>query len=867
MNEGDHLIWITANERLSRYLHHTLKPPQSVWASPPIVSLQHWYRNIYSHCLRTLKDVPRLLTPLQSRTIWSHSLQSILAERQCSFLSPERMVDELETAFERALLWELDWRDSLVIQTPESELFQSCVEKVLGQCQKKGWLLPAQLPAYLNQSDLSNAYPPKTCLILFGFQELPPLSLRLLNKFQAYDVDWQQKIPSPKVASLYCYQAPDRVSEYIAIAEWAALRLKKGHSSIACVIPDLAQYRTLIKRIFNQVFYPDFLLESEPWDAPFNISVGESLIDQPLIQTILSILNLYPPAEPLYSHFSSLLLSPFIEASQTEALARKKLDFQLRHKVFSHFQPLRAQLDEWETTIPLFVQAYRKNPQIPPQFKQSIGDWLKWLNQLLTDWGWPGERDLTSKEFQVLAKWQQALDELLNLDLCEPFLNFTRFLTCLQYQLSQTTFQVETQVAPIQILGMLEASGAQYDAIWIANLSDNRWPNKASPSPYLPYQWQKSKAMPHSDNQREYRYSQEMMTEWGQSAETVCFSYFIFEDNIEYEPSPLLIKLERPFISIEAKTMPAYLALPPLDKRECYSELKILPIEKLAELQPDARLVDRVVQCPFQAFAYYRLGVRPYPSLETHGSPRLRGILLHKILEKIWGVLKTQATLNGLSKAERTHLIKKVSEATLKQYLSTLPQRQQRTYIELALTRIETEIMALFSLEEARPPFMIHQLEEKFSFSWKGLSFTVKLDRIDKISADHYLLIDYKSSERRLQNWFKSPLQDTQLLLYYLSLQLLDSSFGFLILPLRGKAPRFCGLGPEDVEIEGIQSFPIIQGKQGEFESWSDLLAFWQNQLDEKINTFIEGDVRIQPLNPNDCDHCGLFSLCRIHEQ
>jgi ATP-dependent helicase/nuclease subunit B len=56
---------------------------------------------------------------------------------------------------------------------------------------------------------------------------------------------------------------------------------------------------------------------------------------------------------------------------------------------------------------------------------------------------------------------------------------------------ADTLFQPESPDAPIQVLGVLESLGLEFDALWVSGLTDDVWPMRARPNPFLPPALQK----------------------------------------------------------------------------------------------------------------------------------------------------------------------------------------------------------------------------------------------------------------------------------------------------------------------------------------------------------------------------------------
>ena len=87
-----------------------------------------------------------------------------------------------------------------------------------------------------------------------------------------------------------------------------------------------------------------------------------------------------------------------------------------------------------------------------------------------------------------------------------------------------TVFQPERAEAPIQIMGVLEAAGMSFDALWVSGLTAEAWPAAARPNPYLPVRWQRQHALPRSSPERELEYARALTAQFATAAPQVVFS-------------------------------------------------------------------------------------------------------------------------------------------------------------------------------------------------------------------------------------------------------------------------------------------------------------------------------------------------------
>ena len=213
-----------------------------------------------------------------------------------------------------------------------------------------------------------------------------------------------------------------------------------------------------------------------------------------------------------------LLRSPFLGGAGTEWTKRAQLDAKLRRDGVWDVSP--ALLRDRAENCPLLERLLRKfekqRRQLFPQ--QPASEWSRDFSELLEALGWPGDRTLSSREYQVVEKWHGLLSSLATLDAALPPISFAQALSRLQEIAAALPFQVENEGAPIQIMGLLEASGLRFDHLWIMGLHDEALPAAANPNPFLPISMQREHQLPHSSAERELEFAVKLMDRLLQSS-------------------------------------------------------------------------------------------------------------------------------------------------------------------------------------------------------------------------------------------------------------------------------------------------------------------------------------------------------------
>jgi len=119
-------------------------------------------------------------------------------------------------------------------------------------------------------------------------------------------------------------------AEIEASALWARQRLlQQPQTSIAIVVPKLAQLRDTIEQVFTRVFEPQYIFPQQAQHASgFNISAGQRFESLPLVAAALQALTCNASLLDI-EDVSRLLRSPFI-GRQEELDERALLDAELR---------------------------------------------------------------------------------------------------------------------------------------------------------------------------------------------------------------------------------------------------------------------------------------------------------------------------------------------------------------------------------------------------------------------------------------------------------------------------------------------------------------------------------------------------------
>jgi probable DNA repair protein len=492
-------------------------------------------------------------------------------------------------------------------------------------------------------------------------------------------------------------------------------------------------------------------------------------------------------------------------------------------------------------------------------------EWAELIPLILQSAGWPGARPLSSVEFQALRQWQQTVESCASLGFDSRRLRWREFLSALARALDETLFVPESRGAPIQIAGPAESAGLTADAIWFMGASESTWPSSAATHPLLPPEVQREAAMPHATSQLDWELARAISLRLLRSAPRVCFSYARQSEDVESSFSRLIMNVAGAPQDLHAELKPPAqpdpLTIPFADT----SQIPFPP----GKVEGGTAVLTYQSQCPFKAFATSRLAAQSWEPAEPGLTAAQRGQLLHAVLHAIWAGpphgIRSFQDLQNLK--ERSSFVAATIDRVLPEALRlSLRNRMPRRYLELEAKRLTRLLTEWLDYESTRIDFTVFETEAKHTIALAGLTFDLRLDRIDRLNDDSLLVIDYKTGQVATKSWELPRPDDVQLPLYA-GFALDDDEVigGLVFAKVRSNDQSFAGhVGDaKSMLLPNLTNSSALVKNRFEAE----MLIDWKRNIDQLAQDFLAGHAEADPRDyPKTCEHCGLEALCRITE-
>jgi hypothetical protein len=550
------------------------------------------------------------------------------------------------------------------------------------------------------------------------------------------------------------------------------------------------------------------------------------------------------------------------------------------------------------------------------QGSASPRDWSERFKAAIEVFNWPGERARGSNEQQTVVRFYELLDEFGQLASAARSITRDNAIQWFSELANRTAFRPADDDAVITISSVLAASVVRYDAIWVAGLHAEAFPQPVQPDPFIPLTAQLAAGVPAASASGRLAEARALMSSWREGADELVLSAPARSEDLELLPSPLLAEwmsgehaaalldrvpsIDRPGSpnsaqprGSDAKHAPSRapiastgsIWLPVRIHRDGMLETfddpigPAWPIEH--PLPSGTRSLELQNQCPFRAYAELRLGSTPLDAPEPGIAADLRGQLLHAALHKLWMRLRDSQGLAALSEASLDATIHRCVEEAADETVRRLPSQQPRATapndaqgdlfgepprspaLSRECRRATRLIRALCAVERERAPFRVESTELDSKLTLMGAELRIRIDRVDALQSGGRAILDYKSGRRTTADWYGERPSHPQLLAYLAALG--DDVVAMATVNVTAREVRFDGIA------NSAELLPKVKGVEGPFgmdplDAWPTRRQEWLSRVEHLAADFIAGRAVVDP-KPGACDYCHVASICRIADR
>ncbi len=851
-------VVLTPNQRLTHTLQHELEKHyadrgRKAFAPPLLLSFSQFIRTLWKAYI--FISPKKLLSKNEEAWLWRHIINNSHISKE--LLNTQQTASLVQSAWHNLTQWDFRLENIHDYLGDNENLiyFYTWAQHFINTCSQRDFIDESSaLLAYANNTSFIENLPYQR-FYFYHFIDTTPLQEKFIYTLrQSKDVVILNQNAINR--SLQRLEIDSASEELLTMAQWAQdIYIKNPKARIGCVIPALHEKRDEAERIFKKIFNPQH--------PPIDISAGYLLSDFVVIQHMLLLIQLQEEYFD-YELFSTYLRSAYFNNSESEINSRCILDAALRElctkttslKKIDYALSSLNNLTEKKILTASHINCFSLPAITATSESKKLNQWCQQWLDFIKQLGWPGQRNLNSTEYQVVQRFITLLNDLDEFDSLQTSWTWREFSSLLKIQCQQTVFQTQTEKTSIQLLGLLEASGMTFDALWITGLDDKTWPSTASPNPFLPYILQKKHQFPHASAEREYLFCKELLEQLIQASPEVILSHAKHDNDKERRPSPLIshISAETPTCAWSASTqMPK-----PNPTIEILMDNTAPAVNQNEQIRGGTSIVQEQALCPFKAFAHIRLHAKAMPELTDTPNALMRGNKVHRSLELLWKKIKNSTRLCQLSDTELKQHIEHA--VTIAHDESPYP---DPFFTSLEKIRLNKVLHQWMTLEKKRETFSVIATEEAREYQYKNITLRMRVDRIDETEDGNHVIIDYKTGSPNIQHWLGSRIKEPQLPLYCISHPTTVNTL--LFAQIRWNDFSIKGLTNDDNKLDTVTQFDELP-IDIRAPSWQEQKIYWKNSIDYLLEEFLQGNAEIKPLDQTTCTHCDLHGLCRIFE-
>ncbi len=869
--------------RLARSIQNDLAAPQlqagkTSWQSAPVLTLAQWLDNIIEAALLSGKiSAPKQrLSAFNEQLLWQEVITTSLKKNAFGALFD---VAGLTAAALEANKYAIAWNLHIPReqQAEESSQFLHWQRAFQARCDALNALESVRYMDWqleILKSDALQASIDATYshIEFAGFDQTAPQESHLREILKSKNIEVSEyAATNAQLAQTLHVQLEDVEAECRAAAAWAKQQLDANpDAKLAIVAPQLNEIRNQLAALLDDTFYPESARLALAGSAPcYNFSLGTPLIEQPMIQAALNLLRLFSSYQLQQTDISSVLLSPFWSASQFEADARALLDAKMREYLPAQLT-LNQLIDfakyrhENGLNIGRLITDLQAVKALVPSKKLAAAETIKTLEALLNTLHWPGERNVTSLEYQTANAWQKALLQLKKLDILGNMLTFADAVRMMQQICSEQVFQAETErETSIQILGVMEALSTPVDAMWVMQMNDHIWPPPARPNPLLPAFIQRAARLPNADNGVQAAFAAKVQQRLLHSANTIIFSSSKTENNSQLRASPFMQNIQ----TQENAPLAATLA----EKLSALGNADLTHLDD--HLAPAVQVGDHIsggtslfraqAICPAWAFYQFRLGAKALKTPTTGLDSMARGILVHAVLAAFWNG-RHFANLRDMRENDFAAALNIAISNALHDF-SNDNKSISKTVLELEHERLYKLVGDWLAYEKTRGiPFNVIACEANKKVIIRGIEVSLIIDRIHALESGGIEFIDYKTGQKPdTKSWAENRITEPQLPIYAAFYDANYHVTGVQFGMVKTMDHVFSGVSETDFETEVEKRKPKwLQ----QFADWPSLLNHWKASIEAIAEEIKVGEAATQFNDAKDLAYCEVLPLLRLPE-
>ena len=404
--------------------------------------------------------------------------------------------------------------------------------------------------------------------------------------------------------------------------------------------------------------------------------------------------------------------------------------------------------------------------------------------------------------------------------------------------------------APVQICDITTGSFLSYDYTWVAGLNDSKWPNHNKAKTFIKqhiiekYTYTESEQITMAKN---------ALSRIAKNSIISIYNYSSICDDLTASPSHMIENI----LTNNEQLMLTNNIQHDYDKFCKQGSITSRKLEHTVPLSAQERSINTYTikdfnACHFKSFAKFRLHAKELmqPSLGLRAIDK--GIIIHNVLQDIYQSLTYLYELKNITTDKIAQLVQDNTTNALKYKQNSSP----ANFIKNECENITTIILAWIKHDLNREDCQIHATEQEITVKLNDITIRGIIDRVDRLTNNKHIIIDYKTGAASTSNWFTSIITEPQMPIY--SIAYADKLAAVCYAHL-GSITQFSGISES-----GLTQLKIARNTPD--ESINDIVTGWRENIEQALTIYATGSIKTIA-EETKCNKCPYSGICRVREK
>jgi ATP-dependent helicase/nuclease subunit B len=169
------------------------------------------------------------------------------------------------------------------------------------------------------------------------------------------------------------------------------------------------------------------------------------------------------------------------------------------------------------------------------------------------------------------------------------------------------------------------------------------------------------------------------------------------------------------------------------------------------------------------------------------------------------------------------------------------------------------------AIDSQRTSFAVVGREEKLVRTIAGIELKTFADRIDRLDDGRLVIVDYKTGEPSVADWFTERIAEPQLPLYSVVVE--GEVAGVVFAQIKKGSVKYLGVVADANIIPNAKEPEAKRSVMEHFKSLDEVIHLWKGKIEFLADEVRQGIAVVAPVSIHtSCQYCDLGPMCRIGE-